>query len=181
MNNKPAFIYFVGPTEFNVLTPLDSASRSVQIVVTNNGVPSAPFSIAENAVAPSFLLFGASKYIVATHPNYSLAGPASLSSPGYPFTPVAPSEIVTFYAVGFGLPSTALVNGSATQSGSLPTLPVITIGGAQATVSFAGVISPGLYQFNVMIPSNTANGDNSVTCTYEGFSTPTGDLITVQR
>jgi uncharacterized protein (TIGR03437 family) len=101
--------------------------------------------------------------------------------PGYQFTPVAPGETVIFYAVGFGLPSTALVNGSITQSGALPTLPVIMIGGTQATVASASVISPGLYQFNVVIPLTAANGDNTVTCTYGGLSTPTGDLITVQK
>jgi uncharacterized protein (TIGR03437 family) len=53
--------------------------------------------------------------------------------------------------------------------------------GTQATVSFAGVISPGLYQFNVVIPPNAQNGDDTMTCSYGGFSTPNGDLIAVQR
>jgi uncharacterized protein (TIGR03437 family) len=181
VNGQPAFIYFVSPAQINVLSPLGSTTGPVQVTVNNNGVTSAPFTITENAVAPSFLLFGATKYIVATHTNYSLAGPTSLSAPGYPFTPVAPGETVIFYAVGFGLPSDPLVNGSATQSSALPTLPVITIGGTPATVSFAGVISPGLYQFNVVIPPNAQNGDNTVTCNYGGLSTPTGDLITVQK
>jgi uncharacterized protein (TIGR03437 family) len=181
VNGKPAFVYFISPTQINVLTPLDSTTGSVQVVVSNNSVQSAAFTINKNAVSPSFLLLGSSKYMVAQHGNYSLAGPASLSVPGYQFTPVAPGETVIFYAVGFGLPSTALVNGSITQSGALPTLPVIMIGGTQATVASASVISPGLYQFNVVIPLTAANGDNTVTCTYGGLSTPTGDLITVQK
>jgi uncharacterized protein (TIGR03437 family) len=181
VNGQAAFVYFVSPAQINVLTPLGSTTGPVQVTVNNNGVTSAAVTITENAVAPSFLLFGASKYVVATHTNFSLAGPTSLSAPGYPFTPVAPGETVIFYAVGFGPPSTPLANGSATQSGTLPTLPVITIGGTQANVSFAGVISPGLYQFNVMIPPNAANGDNLVTCSYGGLSTPSGDLITVQQ
>ena len=49
------------------------------------------------------------------------------------------------YTVGFGLPSTPLVDGSSKQSGALSTPPSITIGGAPANVQFAGVISPGLY------------------------------------
>ena len=47
------------------------------------------------------------------------------------------------YAVGFGLPSTPLVNGSSTQSESLPVLPVCTLGGNPAALSFAGLISQG--------------------------------------
>jgi uncharacterized protein (TIGR03437 family) len=130
------------------------------------------------AVAPSFLLFNAG-YIAATHANNSLVGPTTLY-PGHT-TPAKPGEEIALYAVGFGLPSTALVNGSATQSGSLPVLPVCTLGGNAAKLAFAGLISPGLYQLNLKIPAAAANGDNPVSCTYNGFTTPAGDLITVQR
>jgi uncharacterized protein (TIGR03437 family) len=47
-------------------------------------------------------------------------------------------------------------------------------------VGFAGLISPGLYQFNMTIPSTAASGDNSISRTYGGVSTPGSDLITVQ-
>jgi uncharacterized protein (TIGR03437 family) len=73
-----------------------------------------------------------------------------------------------------------LVEGSATQSGELPTLPVIQIGGASATVEFAGIISPGLYQLNVIVPTTTANGDNPLTASYSGFTTASGSVIAVQ-
>jgi trimeric autotransporter adhesin len=181
VDGKPAFVYFVSPTQINVLTPLDSTTGPVQVVVNNNGVSSAAFTASENAVAPSFPLFSGAHYMVATHANGSLAGSASLSVPGYPVTPVAPGETVVLYAFGFGLPSTPLVNGSSSQSGSLPVLPVIQIGGTQANVTFAGVILPGLYQINVTIPPTAANGDNTVICTYGGFSSPAGDLITIQQ
>jgi len=48
-------------------------------------------------------------------------------------------------------------------------------------VQFAGLISPGLYQFNVVVPASTAVGDNSVIASYGGTTTPAGTLITVQR
>ena len=38
------------------------------------------------------------------------------------------------------------------QSGALAPLPTIQIGGMPATVQFAGLVSPGLYQFNVVVP-----------------------------
>src|ERR1035437_8259281 len=81
--------------------------------------------------------------------------------------------------------SSALSGGAAeatnAQSGALPTLPTIQIGGSPAIVTFAGVISPGLYQFNVIVPSTASNGDNRLTCSYDGLTAPTGDLIAVQR
>jgi uncharacterized protein (TIGR03437 family) len=55
------------------------------------------------------------------------------------------------------------------------------IGGSDALVTFAGVISPGLYQFNVVVPNAAANGDSLVSCSYNGQNTPARDLITVQR
>ena len=60
-------------------------------------------------------------------------------------------------------------------------MPVCTVGGYPANLTFAGVVSPGLYQLNLTIPIAAANGDNLVSCSYGGFTTPTGDLITAQR
>ena len=85
------------------------------------------------------------------------------------------------YAVGFGLPAGGIVNGSSTQIGPLPALPVCQIGGQPAAVSFAGLISPGLYQLNITVPPSAANGDDPISCTYSGVTTPAGDLITVQQ
>jgi hypothetical protein len=130
------------------------------------------------AVAPSFLLFSPAGYIAATHLNSTLLGPTSL----YPgsSTPAAAGETIVLYAVGFGLPAKALVNGSAIQSGPLAVLPVCQVGGTPATVIYAGLASAGLYQLNITIPPGAANGDNAVSCTYNGATTPVGDLITVQ-
>lgn len=181
VNGRPAFVYFISATQINALSPLDNTTGPVQVVVTNNGTSSAPFAMNMRSAAPSFPLVGTTQYVVATHADYSLVGPTSLSSPGYPFTPAQPGETIILYGFGFGLPTTALVNGSSSQSGPLPSLPVTQIGGLPATVTFAGVISPGLYQLNVIVPSAAQSGDNSLTCTYNGSTSPTGDLIAVQR
>jgi uncharacterized protein (TIGR03437 family) len=130
--------------------------------------------------SPSFPLVGATQYVVATHADNSLVGPTSLSVPGYPFTPARPGETIVLYGFGFGLPTTALVNGSSIQTGVLPTLPAIQIGGVPTTVKFAGVISPGLYQINVVVPSTAQSGDNPLTCSYNGLPAPGGDLIAIQ-
>ena len=59
-------------------------------------------------------------------------------------------------------------------------MPTCTLGGMPTALSFAGLISAGLYQLNLTVPASAAGGDNLLTCTYNGFSTPSGDLITVQ-
>jgi uncharacterized protein (TIGR03437 family) len=188
VNGKPAYVYFycsavtstICPVDqVNVLTPLDNTVGPVQIVVSSGATSSAPFTINMQTVVPSFLKFGASSYVVATHANYSLLGPTSL----YPgaSTPATPNEEILTYAVGFGLPTSAITLGSSIQTGTLGVLPVCTIGGANATVAGAALISPGLYQLNLIIPSGAAAGDNLVSCTYGGSTTPAGDLITVTQ
>jgi hypothetical protein len=130
------------------------------------------------AEAPSFFVFGGGPYVAATHLNYSLIGPTSLY-PGYS-TPAAPGETIVLYANGFGPTSNAVVAGAETQSGMLSPLPIITIGGLPATVSFAGLVAPGEFQFNVMVPSSAGNGDQPIVATYGGMTTQAGTLITVQ-
>jgi uncharacterized protein (TIGR03437 family) len=189
VNGKPGFLYFYcsavtstvcNQDQINVLTPLDSTLGPVQVIVTNNGASSPAFTADMTAISPAFLLFSTAGYVVATHLNNSLLGPTSL----YPgsSTPAQPGEEIVLYAIGFGLPSNStLTNGSSTQSGTLSPLPVCQIGGTQVPVLFAGLVGPGLYQFNVTVPSTAANGDNPVGCTYNGSATPAGDLVTVQQ
>jgi uncharacterized protein (TIGR03437 family) len=180
VNGKPAYVWYVSPTQVNVLTPLDGTQGSVPVQLTNGASTGAPLTVKVRNAAPAFLLFDATN-IAATHVDGSLLGPTSMSVPGYTFTPAQPNETVILYANGFGLPSATLDEGSASQFGALPTLPVIQVGGATATVMFAGVVSPGLFQFNVVVPANAASGDNTVTASYAGFTTPAGARITVQR
>ena len=97
-----------------------------------------------------------SSYVAATHANGSLLGPTYMSAPGFPFTPAKPGETIVLYGSGFGVTLGSLTEGAATQSGALPNLPAVTIGGKTATVAFAGVVAPGLYQFNVVVPALTS-------------------------
>jgi uncharacterized protein (TIGR03437 family) len=186
VNGKSAYIYFYcsaatdpgcATDQINALTPLDSTTGPVQVVVTNGTTPTTPFTATMQTVVPSFLLFSPLGYVAATHLNFSLIGPPTLF-PGAS-TPAAPGEIVVVYGVGFGLPSATVTSGSSTQTGSLPSLPSCSIGGAPATVGFAGVISPGLYQLNITVPTTAQAADDAISCAYSGATTPAGDLLTV--
>ena len=54
------------------------------------------------------------------------------------------------------------------------------IGGVPASVGFAGVIGPGLYQLNVAIPAGVTSGDNTLTVSYGGFTSTLGVLLALQ-
>ena len=177
MNGENAYVYYISPTQINVLTPADLKSGPVQVEVTSGGFTSAAFTAQAQPLSPSFFIF-AGGYVIGTHLNGSLLGPTSLY-PGLS-TPAQPGELVVLYTNGFGPTSVPVVPGSSTQSGMLPTLPVVQIGGINAAVQFAGLVAPGEYQFNVYVPSSAPNGDNPITVQYNGQSTQTGVLLTVQ-
>jgi uncharacterized protein (TIGR03437 family) len=179
VNGKAAYIYYISPGQVNILTPPDAMSGAVQVAVTANGAVSTQFTAQAQAESPSFFVFNGGAYVAATHANGNLLGPASL----YPgsTTPAKPGETVMLYANGFGPTSVPVASGAATQSGTLSILPVTTIGGIVAKVSFAGLVAPGQFQFNVVVPASLANGDQSITATYNSLATQAGTLITVHQ
>jgi uncharacterized protein (TIGR03437 family) len=108
----------------------------------------------------------------------ALVGPSTLY-PGLT-SPAAASETIVIYTNGFGTTTVNVVSGSETQSGTLPNLPVIQIGTATASVTYAGLISPGLYQFNVVVPASVQSGDNPIQASYNGQTTQAGAKITIK-
>jgi uncharacterized protein (TIGR03437 family) len=178
VNGKSAFVYYISLGQVNILTPPDAMSGPVEVVVTNNGTPSATFTAQAQPLSPSFFVFDGT-HVAATHVTGSLLGPASL----YPgsTTPAKPGETVVIYANGFGLTSTPVVSGVPTQGGTLSPLPGVKIGGIAAMVQFAGLVAPGEFQLNVVVPASTPDGDQPIVATYNGLSTQSGTLIAVQH
>ena len=121
MNGEAAFVYYISPTQINVLTPPDLAVGPVQVQVSVNGVSGAAFTVQAQKYSPSFFVNGAGPYVLATHLDGSLIGPATLY-PGLS-SPAMSGETVVLYANGFGPTSVPVVKGSLTQSGALPGLP----------------------------------------------------------
>jgi uncharacterized protein (TIGR03437 family) len=178
VNGKSAYIYYISPAQINVLTPPDAMTGPVQVVVTNNGIATGAFTAQAKSISPSFFVFNGGPYIAAEHMNGSLIGPATL----YPgsSTPAKPGETIVIYANGFGPTNMPIASGLTTQGGMLSPLPAIQIGGLTATVQFGGLVAPGEFQFNVVIPVSLGNGDQFITATYGGASTQSGTLITIQ-
>ena len=179
VNGKSAYVSYISPTQVNILTPPDAIEGQVQVQLTNGANTSPAFAVPAQVESPSFFVIGAGPYVAAEHANFTYLGPASL----YPgaTTPAKPGETVLLYGNGFGVTSTPVASGSLLQSGTLPTLPVIRIGGIPSVVQFAGLVLPGEYQFNVVVPLAALDGDNTLTATYDGGTTQAGVLLTVQR
>ena len=179
VNGRAAFVEYISSKQVNVLTPLDTTQGTVQVQLVNAAGASASVYVALQQFAPGLFVFNGGPYVAATHADGSYVGPLTL----YPgaTTPAKQGEVVVLFANGFGQTSPPVLNGSPVQSGTLPTLPTITVGGIAATVQFAGVVSPGEYQFNVVIPASIPDGDNALTVQYGGFSSQAGLLVSVQH
>jgi uncharacterized protein (TIGR03437 family) len=178
VNGKNAFVYYISPTQVNILTPPDAITGTATVQVLRNSLSSNAFSVQAQPLSPSFFVFGGGPYVAATHADGTLLGPTSLI-PGST-TPAKPGDTVTLYANGFGPTSDPIVSGSVSQSGTLSPLPVITIGGVPAKVTFAGLTFPGEFQFNVVIPTNVPSGDNTLAASYNNFAVEPVALITIQ-
>lgn len=179
VNGKGAYVYYVSPTQVNVLTPPDAISGQVPVQLTVNGETTPAITAFAQPAAPAFFVFNGGPYVAAEHANGKYLGPGTLY-PGLS-TPAKAGETVVLYGNGFGAVNTPIQSGLPVQSGRLPTLPTVQIGGIAAQVNFAGLIGPGEFQFNVVVPAGLASGDQSVTANYNGVSTQPGVLLTVQN
>jgi uncharacterized protein (TIGR03437 family) len=188
IDNKPAYLWFVSPTQINLQVPDDATTGTVSVVVTTPaGTGTSTVTLASQA--PSFSLLADDKHVVAeiATPNgtgaygggtYDLAGPLNTFS--FPTRPVKPGETLLLYGVGFGptlpaVPAGKLFSSSAHTVGTV----TVTIGGVQANVTWSGIMQAGLYQINIVVPA-ALSGDQPLLATVNGVQTPPGPVVTVQ-
>jgi uncharacterized protein (TIGR03437 family) len=185
VNGKSAYLYYISPTQINILTPPDALPASVQIQVTNNGVVSNAMTVQAQPQSLSFFEFvstGGQHFVAGRHLDSTgtIIGPASLF-PGFS-APVKPGENIYIVANGFGPTDVPVTSGALTQAGNLPgPFPVVKVGGTPVNVIFAGLVAVGLVQINFAIPDDAPDGDLPITATYNGLSIQPNLLITVQH
>jgi uncharacterized protein (TIGR03437 family) len=180
IDGKPAFVYYISPTQLNVLSPADTAVGPVPVQVTYAGQTSNVLNGAEAAFAPAMFMFSplAQKYVAAVRSDGQYLGPATLY-PGLT-VPAHAGDVILLYGTGFG-PTNPTTDFSQTFSGAPPTVNTVTatIGGVPATVQFAGLVAPGEYQFNVLVPGGLT-GDNLVVLKVGGVSSQANAYLAVQ-
>ena len=182
VNGRSAFLYYISANQVNILTPPDTILGLVQVQLNNNGVASNVITVHAQPLSPSFFAFvsNGAQYVYGRHLDASLIGPPNML-PGIASTPVKPGETISIAANGFGPTPTPVVPGSIAQSEALPALPSITIDGVSATVLSAGLVSPGNYLLNLVVPASLADGDKLIIATYNGVMTQPGALLTIQH
>jgi uncharacterized protein (TIGR03437 family) len=181
INGKAAFVGYISPTQVNVQAPDDSAAGPIQVQVSLNGQMSPAADAQIQSYSPALFLWQ-SKYAVAQHADYSLAGPPGLF-PNVATTPVLPGETIILYGTGFG-PSNPAVPAGVLNPNAVPLANAVTaqVGGIDAAVTFAGLAAgfAGLNQVNITVPDTAPDGDLPVVLTVGGVAAP-ASLVTVQR
>jgi uncharacterized protein (TIGR03437 family) len=179
VDGKPAFVYYISPKQIDVLTPVDTATGPVPVVVTDNGLVSASATATMGAYAPAFFLLKDNLSVAALHSSGAIVGATTLYAGAS--TPALPGETITIFGTGFGPTNPAFTNGAIVAAPlTVVTAPTVTIGGVSATVVYAGLVSAGVYQLDVIVPLAAAAGNAAIVAQVGGISSSSTAIVTVQ-
>ena len=147
---------------------------TAQVVVTRNGVASAPANVSITPAAPGLMIVGADaggvlRPVAYNQPDYTLAYPPTAFPGGLPARPAKVNDpnTLVLLATGLGAVTFTPPNGSPpTQNGQFVesdtvTKPTVTVGGVPANVVFSGLSPqfPSLYQLNIILAPGTPTGN----------------------
>ncbi len=183
IDGKPTAVAFVSPTQVNVLAPDDTATGLVSVQVKGPAGTSGNALALEQTAAPALFQFSGTAYAASTHADGSNVAGAVLVQKGIPGTPAKPGETIVVYGTGFGatlpaISATALVPSPLALAN--PQDLRVRINGVDTAIAFAGLISPGVYQFNVVVPP-LADGDWTIVAELRGLLTSPDLLLSVQH
>jgi uncharacterized protein (TIGR03437 family) len=192
-NGIVAPLYFVSPGQINAQLPWNvlpngAASGSVNVVVTRNGVKSAPKSLQVGAFSPGIFATtpnpDGTLYAIAVNLDGTLAqAPGAIA--GLTTHPAKAGDTIIVYANGLGPVDKPVDNGNNTADGlrTNTTFPTAMVGGVVASVPFSGLAPQfvGVNQVNIVIPQGVTPG-NAVTLQLQtgGITSTDKVIIAVQ-
>ena len=181
VNGKPAYVSFISPTQLNVLSPDDTTQGSVSVQLTTAQGKSNVVTATLAALSPALFTFSpqGGKYVAAVRADGAYLAPPNLIS-GLTTVPAKPGDIIILFGTGFGPTSPPVQIGQAINSSPLANQVIVRIGGVAASNLFAGIVSPGLCQFNVVVP-DAPNGDSTVSVEIGGVSSQPNVFLNLQR
>jgi uncharacterized protein (TIGR03437 family) len=191
INGKPAYVWYLSPTQLNVQAPEDSTSGNVNVTVSNCNATSSTTQFARRALAPGLLApsnysSNGTQYMVATFQsdgayilNTSLGASFGLNS-----RPAKSGDLIIAYGVGFGGVTPSILPGTiVSQSNQLVNPVTFSFGSTPASLSYSGLAGSfvGLYEFYITVPSGLANGDYQIHVAQNGTALPQTMYLTVQN
>ncbi|MBI4443064.1 MAG: hypothetical protein HY649_06775 [Acidobacteria bacterium] len=158
VNNIPAFLFFVGPSQINFQAPADLTGTTAEVVVETNGVRSQSVTVAVAPELPGIFTIpaGGTGQGVVLNQDFSFNTPQN---------PAAVGSVIQIYATGLGASVPSVPSGQSAPSAPLSLTvarPVVLIGGVAVTdITFSG-LTPGTaggYQVNARIPAGAPTGN----------------------
>jgi uncharacterized protein (TIGR03437 family) len=151
---------------FEALSP-GQTSATIPVVITVNGVPSAPVQTQIVASQPGIFTLnaeGTGQALLVNLDDYTIAAPSG-TTPGS--HPIPRGQTAFFYVTGLGAMTPSVADGSgvcpaATDLCNANAIPAVFVGGVPAQVAFAGQAPgySGVAQVNLTIPSNAPTGSS---------------------
>ena len=185
INGKDCFIYYVQPTQINVLTPPDTATGPVDVdVTTDHGTATATATMAP--VSPAWFTYTLQGQLcpVALFANEYVYVAAEGALPGATSRPAKPGDYIQLYATGLGPTNPPYPVGQVlTRVYPIADLSRVrvSVGGLPVPVPFAGMTYPGLFQINIQVPDGIPDGDLPVALQVEGQSTQGNAVLRFRR
>jgi uncharacterized protein (TIGR03437 family) len=186
VNGTPAIVSYISPGQVDVLTPpvpvsgtTNASPIDIAYQVTNNAVSTVGVIAPQPLESPELYLLDGGPYALAEHSDGTLVGPSTFF-PGAT-TPAIPGEQITVLGSGFGAVSAPFVYRSKEQIGTLPSPALVRLGTTQVVPRYAGMVSPGIYQFIFTVPANLPDGDVAVSISYNGLTTQAGTLLNIHH
>jgi uncharacterized protein (TIGR03437 family) len=134
-----------------------AGAAEVQVTALNNGAAGAAITVAGAAASPG--IFTASE----TGTGQGAIVPAGTHQIARPDNPAHRGQYASIYGTALGLVTNQPLTGGWSQFAPLAqtmSLPVVTVGGVNAHVSWSGLAPTftGLYQVNFIVPENAPTG-----------------------
>jgi uncharacterized protein (TIGR03437 family) len=161
INNIPAPIYYVTPTQLSAIVPYGVTGSIAKVQVFNDNVSSNTVTAFIGKTAPGVLtqLQNGLGYGDVLHLDGTLVNAKS---------PAQIGETVSVFVTGLGAVAPTIADGAAGPTDPLAITPAGTIaafiGGVPATLGYAGLAPQlaGLYQINLTVPAGLTAGDNNL-------------------
>ena len=159
-NGTPAGILYASPTQINAQVPWEIAGATeVQVTPLNNGAAGATITIAGAPASPGIFT------ISETGSGQGTIVPAGTHMIATPENPAERGKYATIYGTGLGLVTNQPITGEQSpwdpMLAQTTALPVVTVGGINAQVTWSGLVPGfvGLYQVNFIVPENAPTGN----------------------
>ena len=177
----PAYLYYVSPTQINLLVPSDLLAGTFQFWVDRQGTRGPIVTVTLQDTAPAMFLISPG-VVIATHLDWSVVSIAA---------PAAAGEIITLWATGLGNTDPELEDGVLAP---LPPAPLqwisqlnqftVWINGValdSSAILFAGVAPgfAGLYQVDVRLP-DPLPANPEIQMGLDGAMSPAGLILPAQ-